>query len=113
MYISRSRVSLLAPYLPSSDTGPSSINLHTQSVRLTMATEDTHKGKSASSARQAKARRRRATDTEKITAWVAALGVQTGMLPWTARLTDALFKKMLPVADFAEAQCASLRCAIV
>ena len=108
-YVSRSRVSLLAPYL-SLDNGPSSSNPHMRSVRLTTATKET---KAASSARQAKARRQRATEAELINNWAAAIRAQTGMLPWTARLVGSLFAKMQPAPDFAATQCASLRCAIV
>ena len=35
------------------------------------------------------------------------------MLPWTARLVEALFPRMRPMADFSETQCMSLQTAIV
>ena len=35
------------------------------------------------------------------------------MLPWTARLVEALFLRMQPMADFGETQCMSLQTSIV
>ena len=40
-------------------------------------------------------------------------GTSVIMLPWTARLVEALFPRMRPMADFSETQCMSLQTAIV
>jgi len=63
-----------------------------------MATERTS-GK-ASSARQAKERRRRETGPEAILQWAAELNLRRGTLPWTARLAQALFPRMQSAPDF-------------
>jgi len=119
------RVASLAPYTLS-DKGLPSNNLRMQSVRLTLATESRtaveplplretklRGHKAASSAKKARERTRRTAGPAALFQRIAAQNARCGVLPWTARLVEALFPKMQPVADFSKMQCRSLQTAIV
>ena len=124
-FVMRRRVASLAPYTLS-DKGPLSQNLRMQSVRPTLATESStadeplllretklREHKAASSAKKAKLRARRAAGPAALFQHIAMQNARSGMLPWTARLVEALFLRMQPMADFGETQCMSLQTAIV
>ena len=124
-FVMRRRVASLAPYTLS-DKGPLSQNLRMQSVRPTLATESStadeplllretklREHKAASSAKKAKQRARRAAGPAALFQHIAMQNARSGMLPWTARLVEALFLRMQPMADFGETQCMSLQTAIV
>ena len=119
------RVASLAPYTLS-DKGLPSNNLRMQSVRPTLATESRtaveplplretklRGHKAASSAKKARERTRRTAGPAALFQRIAAQNARCGVLPWTARLVEALFPKMQPVADFSEMQCRLLQTAIV
>jgi hypothetical protein len=69
--------------------------------------------KAASSAKKARERTRRTAGPAALFQRIAAQNARCGVLPWTARLVEALFPKMQPVADFSEMQCRLLQTAIV
>ena len=123
--VMRRRVATLAPYTLS-DKEPLSLNLRMQSVRPTLATESStadeplllretklREHKAASSAKKARQRARRAVGPATLFQHIAMQNARGGMLPWTARLVEALFPRMRPMADFSETQCMSLQTAIV
>ena len=124
-FVLRRRVASLAPYTLS-DKGPLHKNLRMQSVRPTLATESStadeppllretklREHKAASSAKKARQRARHAVGPAALFQRIAVQNARGGVLPWTARLVEALFPRMRPMADFSETQCMSLQTAIV